>query len=142
MVICSEPVSWLLIGCVRHSPTVAPTFCLSFSLLFAARGRDQEEEGGSHRPGDHELRESVSARDQRLLGKKCCCSLKCVTDEAPLSLQVCGRPEAPSHSKCRLGICCCRHAFVLSPQRCCGCLKWRLNLSYFTDYILQMLTHK
>lgn len=65
----------------RASELVVDRLCPSFSdhcanvlpfLLppFAARGRDKEEEGGSHRPGDHELGESVSARDQSLLGKK------------------------------------------------------------------------
>lgn len=55
---------WSSIGRARRSlVSVAPTLCLSFSLLFAARGREQEEEGGSHRPGDHELGESVSAAD-------------------------------------------------------------------------------
>lgn len=59
MVICSEPVSDRVR--LRGSPLAFVAIKLFFpSLLFAAAGRDEEEEGDAHRPGDHELRESVS----------------------------------------------------------------------------------
>lgn len=36
-------------------------FAFSTLSVFAAAGRDEEEEGDAHRPGDHELGESVSS---------------------------------------------------------------------------------
>lgn len=60
MVICSEPVSeqWsVLVRLYFASPWHRLTACAS---ALSARGRDEEEEGGAHRPGDYELGESVS----------------------------------------------------------------------------------
>lgn len=62
MVVCGEPVSdgdVFSAKVSRPRPRLTdPVLC---RLLFSpARGRDEEEEGGAHRPGDHELGESVS----------------------------------------------------------------------------------
>lgn len=47
---------------------VAAGICWNYAFLSvsarAATGRDEEEEGDAHRPGDHELRESVSTFEQ------------------------------------------------------------------------------
>lgn len=60
MVVCSEPVSGWGGGPAFRVPFVwNEAFAFSLSA-FAATGRDEEEEGDAHRPGDHELGESVS----------------------------------------------------------------------------------
>lgn len=47
---------------VSVAVSVALTVCVS---PLSARRRAEEEEGGAHRPGDNELRESVSTKKKK-----------------------------------------------------------------------------